>query len=89
MFFADAVALEITPGSVLAGSTVIGVAIVTGFVIAAWMIRSTLNQNSAQTNETIAKASESIEKNSELARQTNTLIRVLAAQQGTRLHPEE
>ena len=78
MLLADAVALEITPGSVMAGASVIGAAIVLGFVLAAWMIRSALTQSS-----------EAIAENSELVRKTNTLIQILAARQDVRLHSEE
>lgn len=78
MLFADALAIEVSAGAVGLLALVLSAAVVAGGTVAGLLVRSAVGSNSARIDE-LQKSSE---ENGRLCRQTNTLIRVMAARRG-------
>jgi hypothetical protein len=85
MPLADALAIEVSAGSVALLACVLAVAVIVAGAVAGLLVRSAVGNNSARIDE-LQKSSE---ENGRLCRQTNTLIRVMAASQGHAAIPVE
>lgn len=69
--FAEALALEVSAGAVILSGAGLATAIIVGCVVFGLIVRSAFSS-----------CTQAVAESSKLTRQTNTLIRVLAARQG-------